>query len=681
MGEASLRDRFVFEDASGVLGQGGLGEVDWRVLGAGMRTRAVLTPAEHVTHRFGTGSSVVVKLYKGRGNPKAGAAFRVFHGETFGRLPGSVRALPLQRSIEAGMHAGMVPYAVLGFVRGRLLREILEGDGPLALDEARQLLTDLLLEIWVPLWAHGLRFKDCHPGNFVVRPDGRLTMIDVEQMRKGAVELLETPERWDARDKHEASGLRRLPGLLERFAGAVGLCQTVAARRRFVRRCLEGSGLVARLKGLGRQGATEAVLTGARDASRRLVDEVLRPCLTIVPSPGGPMMSISSSAVLNGSTDPPALTSSISTPSNSPELGSNCQTGPGQGGVMVVFADGFLPLHVELNVADGQVAAVKDAVAGLKSRVRGDGFGDRASLLDCLRAVPGVQDVCIEGPQSSLLIPLRMVRSLASASVVMSAVVGDGWMARSILDALDGWGVGTALVSLEGSDSPVELSIRDGRGQNASVKLYPSRRGNYRQRALRPEVLPGGLLVNRANKGLLALGHRVSSEGGWVSFRVRKQGRYDSAEDLDAMLAVADHVCISVRSGAMRQVARHLGLTVPRGWPGSGVDERWGELARRLGQCGERRKLVVLVTADSRRALFWTTGGQPIVVCVSGDGYGTASRMARLQGVCAADAVLRIGRGGEACPDVSEVAQGAQRWLELAFEGTDVRPWLCPSSW
>ena len=193
-------------------------------VGQGARTRGLYRPRPGVKHRFGE-RSVLVKLYRG----STALPYRRFHGELFSRLPAGVQAARLQRSIEAGLHQMRAPYAVLEYIPGQTLRERLRA--PWTVADARKALKSLFFDIWLPVWAAQLRFKDCHLGNFIVAEDGRLVMIDVEQVRKSAAELLETPQRWSQRDRHEARALRQVKNLLINTLAPAGVASKAALNR------------------------------------------------------------------------------------------------------------------------------------------------------------------------------------------------------------------------------------------------------------------------------------------------------------------------------------------------------------------------------------------------------------------------------------------------------------------
>jgi hypothetical protein len=228
-------------------------------LGYGARTQTLIRICSGVPHRFVDRSPLVlVKLFKGDAE-----VYRRFHRDYFPRLPLIPGNPRFQQTLEAGVWHGASSYAVLQYVDGIVLRERIESGQPLPSGSVRRLLTALIEEIWVPTWESGLRFKDCHKGNFIVDEGAnRLVMIDVEQIRKSAVELLDRPHGWRDRKRHERSGLRQLPGLIRDPVSAQGLDQTTASMNRRIREALRQSRLTERLQLLGRD-------PGAHGASHR----------------------------------------------------------------------------------------------------------------------------------------------------------------------------------------------------------------------------------------------------------------------------------------------------------------------------------------------------------------------------------------------------------------------------
>jgi hypothetical protein len=205
-----------------------------------------------------------VKLYKGPGTSAGSKQYQDYHQRWFHLFPKLMTNEYVQQSLEAGVKVGVGPYALLQFVEGEELTVQLE-QVRIARSQARQIIQDILSEIWIPLWAEGLRFKDCHPGNFVVSPDGRVVMIDTEQMRKDLEERLHRPDDWTQRDKHEKSGLSRLPGLLQRIILATDERHRKAAVLREVKSTLASTGLPEFLHALGRGGDRQACVDGVAD--------------------------------------------------------------------------------------------------------------------------------------------------------------------------------------------------------------------------------------------------------------------------------------------------------------------------------------------------------------------------------------------------------------------------------
>ena len=190
-------------------------------VGYGCRSLALIAPNGAVQHKFSKHGAVQVKVFQGRGKPGKAKDFLRYHGTDFPQLE-SLRNPRIQQSIQAGSFKSVVHYAVLSYHPGALLRDFLDAPTVLPKAEALEILLDLFKAVWIPLWASGLRFKDCHPGNFILTPDKRIVMIDSEQMRKDLHELLETPTDWTQRDKHELSAIKKLPKLLEAFTKKSG---------------------------------------------------------------------------------------------------------------------------------------------------------------------------------------------------------------------------------------------------------------------------------------------------------------------------------------------------------------------------------------------------------------------------------------------------------------------------
>jgi len=228
----------------------------------GARTRAVLATRPGISHRLADRQErVLVKLYKGDGSTVGSGQYQQYHQRDFHGFAPLTSNSHVQQSLEGGVHPGVGPYAVLQFVEGQELAVLLE-ESTITSHQARQIIEDILLEIWIPLWTEGLRFKDCHPGNFVVTAQDRVVMTDTEQMRKDLDERLHRPSEWTQRDKHERAGLSRLPGLLQRIILGANRGLSKAGVLRDVKSALASTGLPDCLHHLGRGGARGTCVNG-----------------------------------------------------------------------------------------------------------------------------------------------------------------------------------------------------------------------------------------------------------------------------------------------------------------------------------------------------------------------------------------------------------------------------------
>lgn len=237
----------------------------------GARTVGLFATPPDTGHAFGEGRQVLVKIYKGDGRTSGNEQYRTYHGSYFQKVPALMENPYIQKSLGAGIYrrGGCVhPYAVLEYIPGTELEDRIEGTR-LDLSAACRIIEKILLEIWIPIWAAGLRFKDCHPGNFILGADGHVYMIDSEQIRKDAAELLLTPTIWKQRDRHEELGIQRLPGLITRLIRAARPDCKEGAVDREVRGHLGEAGLPELLKGLGRRDAVDAA-----SAAMRLLDGI-----------------------------------------------------------------------------------------------------------------------------------------------------------------------------------------------------------------------------------------------------------------------------------------------------------------------------------------------------------------------------------------------------------------------
>ena len=236
----------------------------------GARTIGLFATPPDVGLGFGGDRQVLVKIYKGDGSTSGNEQYRIYHGNHFQKVPVLMENPYIQKSMAAGIYrrgASAHPYAVLEYIPGTELADLIK-EAKMDFPAVCRIIEMILLEIWIPIWGAGLRFKDCHPGNFILGADDHVYMIDTEQIRKDAAELLLTSAIWNQRDRHEELGIQRLPGLITRLIRAARPNCKEGAVDREVRRMLEEAGLAERLKGLGRGGATEAALAAVRAVDR-----------------------------------------------------------------------------------------------------------------------------------------------------------------------------------------------------------------------------------------------------------------------------------------------------------------------------------------------------------------------------------------------------------------------------
>lgn len=246
--------------AADILGVDGSRAGELIELRKGARTIGLYATPPGMVHTFGTGKQVMVKIYKGDGSTAGNEQYRTYHGSHFQKVSVLMENPYIQKSLAAGIYRrgkAVHPYAVLEYIPGTELADLIE-EAKMDFPAVCRIIEKILLEIWIPIWGAGLRFKDCHPGNFILGADDHVYMIDTEQIRKDAAELLLTPNIWKQRDRHEELGVQRLPGLISRLIRTARPDCREGALDRDVRRLLEEAGLSERLKWLGRGEASAA---------------------------------------------------------------------------------------------------------------------------------------------------------------------------------------------------------------------------------------------------------------------------------------------------------------------------------------------------------------------------------------------------------------------------------------
>ncbi|MEE4382804.1 MAG: hypothetical protein V2J02_12465 [Pseudomonadales bacterium] len=328
----------------------------------------------------------------------------------------------------------------------------------------------------------------------------------------------------------------------------------------------------------------------------------------------------------------------------------------------------------------GAVDDVREAVRAAFSRAGGQWPGIRSveQIVARLQAIPRVRRVVAEGPQSSVLIPLRMVRASVDAPVAMSTVLGTGPVADAIEAALQCHGIDLrSSRRLSDADSPFECSIREPGGAHRSLRLYPCSKARFAAGVSIEAAEIGHLVLNRVNKGLTDLATAVSTRGGEVSFRPHKVGRHDKVEDLLAVLPATTQLVLSTRDGVLQKVARALAVGPASRWkpaPETWVEDGGATLAEALLDRMRPGSLVLLHGHRDNGSVLFDGVAPPAHVAAPAWADG-ASRAARLQGALLGLRLVRVegcasSAGGDQC--LAALAASVQR---AAFEGTKARPW------
>lgn len=350
---------------------------------------------------------------------------------------------------------------------------------------------------------------------------------------------------------------------------------------------------------------------------------------------------------------------------------------------MTVYGNGFLAYHLEVRVGEGQASEIETQVKAWQSEFRQYGTWPDfpESLVERLCALPGVASVVCEGPQSAVLIPLRMVKGMTGQPVTLSTVLGTGPISQAVETQLAAWGIDVEVSKrLADADMPLEFSFREPGGQSASLRLYPASRAKYRAAITPPPVPPDHLVLNRFNQGLRDLAVQVAGRGGLVSFRPRELGRHDRLEDYLTLLPLTRQLVLSSRHGVMQQFARHANLAIPRGWP-SNAAALAGQPARQLATWLFRHlqanAILVFNHHSSGTSVFFRNTGDPVTVPAPA-GYDRASRAARLQGALLGDA-LALEHAQQTGVNAAEWTAECRRLVDIAFNGTERRPWRYPA--
>lgn len=349
-----------------------------------------------------------------------------------------------------------------------------------------------------------------------------------------------------------------------------------------------------------------------------------------------------------------------------------------------VYGDGFVPFHFSVTVdnPEGDSARFRQVVANvrdLQSMLRKHGAGGDfpAGFQQTLTALPGVTAVFVEGPYSSIVIPLCMVRSLGNSPACLSGVLGKGVIADAIQAALQQRGVLFTPHIMSAGDSPLEISIRDHAGNQKAVRLYAASRSAFRhtyrftdEHASRAK----GFILSRFNQGRARALRTVYANEGFTSLRISEPTRYVKLDDYLSLLPESRHVIVSYRAGVMRKLARQSGIPVrSRHWPQS-FDQTAEKLAHRLTERGDCPRLVAMVF--EREVALVAQGKPPLRLCPPTK-YDSRSRAARVQGACASLALNLPGYQPTGQADWEHFGNIA---VQAAYDGTLGRPSTYPAS-
>ena len=176
----------------------------------GVSAQTVVRVESSIPHRF-TGicqnKAIGLKIFKN------GKGCKMVHGHTHSRrkLPGLPNDF-VQEVYDAGEH-NCTFYLVQEWIAGDSMENILKNETPLTMEAARQLLSDLLEGILLPLWSAGTIWWDIRAGNFcVTERDGkqRLVLIDTDSLLAYAEEIIETPLVFTKRNHGKVTALKRI---------------------------------------------------------------------------------------------------------------------------------------------------------------------------------------------------------------------------------------------------------------------------------------------------------------------------------------------------------------------------------------------------------------------------------------------------------------------------------------
>ncbi len=159
----------------------------------GFNSLALLKTSSDAAHKYPEYPEVVVKFLR-RDCPKERFdEIARWHNENFGKFP-VLKSIRFQQSLEAGIYTDKYGktyfYSVVEYICGTVLQDFIDLAVPLNKSLCKSIVVQLFESIIIPAWACGLTFPDIQGRNFILRNSGNLSMLDTEQMRRSAAEIL-----------------------------------------------------------------------------------------------------------------------------------------------------------------------------------------------------------------------------------------------------------------------------------------------------------------------------------------------------------------------------------------------------------------------------------------------------------------------------------------------------------
>jgi hypothetical protein len=277
----------------------------------------------------------------------------------------------------------------------------------------------------------------------------------------------------------------------------------------------------------------------------------------------------------------------------------------------MIVGDGYIPYHIRVRVEAGSKREFAQIVAqALEIKREFDGARSiepfPQAVIDRLARVSGIVRICPDGAISSVINALKMVCALSERPCAMWGILGTGPIADAIGQDLTAAGIKLQPTVRTSADSSVEISIEDTDYRyfhEFQVHFLPAReRCHTLCLPEGEEETVQGLVVSRPNRGRAKMARRLFCRGGLVSLCIGGFGRHVQPENYLDLLGSARQVLIN--HPEMRQMARTVGVALPRsGKPELSV-ECYLPLAERLATEGGRNRLVALVF---RRAVLLHT--------------------------------------------------------------------------